>query len=292
MSIFEGAATALVTPFTETGVNLKGLQELIDFQIENSIDALVINGTTGEPATMTDEEKKDVIRLAIRHIGGRAPAIIGTGGNNTAAAIKWSKFAEEEGADALLLVTPYYNKCSQEGLLRHYLAVADSVHIPMILYNVPSRTGVNVAPTTLAKLAEHENIAAMKEASGNISQITEMVRLCGDKMDFYSGNDDHIVPLMSLGGKGVISVLSNVVPQYVHDLCAAYLAGDAKKALRMQLEINPLAAALFSDVNPIPVKMALNMMGKGAGPLRLPLCEMEPTKASALRKILVDYHLI
>ena len=292
MSIFEGAATALVTPFTETGIDFKGLQELIDFQLENEIDALVISGTTGEPATMTESEKAEVIRLAIRHVNGRVPVIVGTGANSTASAVKWSKFAEDEGADALLLVTPYYNKCSQDGLVRHYFTVADSVHIPMVLYNVPSRTGVNVTPATLARLAEHPNIAAMKEASANISQITEMVRLCDDKLDFYSGNDDHIIPIMSLGGKGVISVLSNVVPQYTHELCAAYLAGDTRRALQMQLDINPLVSALFSDVNPIPVKTALNLMGKPAGPLRLPLCEMSPEKTAALTAVLEDYNLI
>lgn len=292
MSIFEGAATALVTPFTETGIDFKGLQELVDFQLENEIDALVISGTTGEPATMTESEKAEVIRLAIRHVNGRVPVIVGTGTNSTASAVKWSKFAEDEGADALLLVTPYYNKCSQDGLVRHYFTVADSVHIPMVLYNVPSRTGVNVTPATLARLAEHPNIAAMKEASANISQITEMVRLCGDKLDFYSGNDDHIIPIMSLGGKGVISVLSNVVPQYTHELCAAYLAGDTRRALQMQLDINPLVSALFSDVNPIPVKTALNLMGKPAGPLRLPLCEMSPEKTAALTAVLEDYNLI
>ncbi|MBQ9942165.1 MAG: 4-hydroxy-tetrahydrodipicolinate synthase [Christensenellaceae bacterium] len=292
MSIFQGAAVALVTPFTQTSVNYEELKRMLDFQIQGQTDAIVVNGTTGEPSTMTSSEKHKVAEDSIAHVAGRVPMIVGTGGNNTQAAIAESKFAQTIGADALLVVTPYYNKCSQEGLMRHYLAIADAVDIPIIVYNVPGRTGVNIAPATLAKLAEHQNIAAIKEASGNISQIAEMARLTQGKMDIYSGNDDQIIPLMSLGGKGVISVLSNIVPSVVHEMTTAYLNGDVKKACQMQLDYNPLANALFTDVNPIPVKTALNMMGFAAGPLRLPLCEMSAPAAAKLEETLRAYKLI
>lgn len=292
MSIFEGSAVALVTPFTQDGVNYETLKSMLDFQLDNGTDALVICGTTGEPATMTKEEKHSVMKFAIDYVAGRRPVIIGTGGNNTAAVIEESLYAQSIGADALLIVTPYYNKCSQDGLVKHYLAVADAVDLPIIVYNVPGRTGVNVTPASLAKLAEHKNIVAMKEASGNISQIAEMARLTRGKIDLYSGNDDQIVPIMSLGGKGVISVTANIAPKQMHDLCAAYLAGDTKKACDMQLDLNPLNNAMFSDVNPIPVKTALNMMGFEAGPLRLPLSDMSAEGAAALKQVLQNYHLI
>ena len=292
MSIFEGSAVALVTPFTQDGVNYETLKSMLDFQLDNGTDALVICGTTGEPATMTKEEKHSVMKFAIDYVAGRRPVIIGTGGNNTAAVIEESLYAQSIGADALLIVTPYYNKCSQDGLVKHYLAVADAVDLPVIVYNVPGRTGVNVTPASLAKLAEHKNIVAMKEASGNISQIAEMARLTRGKIDLYSGNDDQIVPIMSLGGKGVISVTANIAPKQMHDLCAAYLAGDTKKACDMQLDLNPLNNAMFSDVNPIPVKTALNMMGFEAGPLRLPLSDMSAEGAAALKQVLQNYHLI
>ena len=292
MSIFEGSAVALVTPFTQDGVNYETLKSMLDFQLDNGTDALVICGTTGEPATMTKEEKHSVMKFAIEYVAGRRPVIIGTGGNNTAAVIEESLYAQSIGADALLIVTPYYNKCSQDGLVKHYLAVADAVDLPIIVYNVPGRTGVNVTPASLAKLAEHKNIVAMKEASGNISQIAEMARLTRGKIDLYSGNDDQIVPIMSLGGKGVISVTANIAPKQMHDLCAAYLAGDTKKACDMQLDLNPLNNAMFSDVNPIPVKTALNMMGFEAGPLRLPLSDMSAEGAAALKQVLQNYHLI
>ncbi|MBR6816962.1 MAG: 4-hydroxy-tetrahydrodipicolinate synthase [Clostridia bacterium] len=292
MSIFEGSAVALVTPFTQDGVNYETLKSMLDFQLDNGTDALVICGTTGEPATMTKEEKHSVMKFAIDYVAGRRPVIIGTGGNNTAAVIEESLYAQSIGADALLIVTPYYNKCSQDGLVKHYLAVADAVDLPIIVYNVPGRTGVNVTPASLAKLAEHKNIVAMKEASGNISQIAEMARLTRGKIDLYSGNDDQIVPIMSLGGKGVISVTANIAPRQMHDLCAAYLAGDTKKACDMQLDLNPLNNAMFSDVNPIPVKTALNMMGFEAGPLRLPLSDMSAEGAAALKQVLQNYHLI
>lgn len=292
MSIFEGSAVALVTPFTEDGINFSALKRLLDFQLGNGTDALVICGTTGEPATMTVEEKHSVMKYAIDYVAGRRPVILGTGGNNTSAVIAESKYAQSLGADALLIVTPYYNKCSQDGLVKHFFAVADAVDLPIIVYNVPGRTGVNVAPATLARLAEHPNIQAIKEASGNISQIAEMARLIKGKMDLYSGNDDQIVPILSLGGKGVISVLANVAPKAAHDICASYLSGDVKTACDLQLHYNPLNAALFSDVNPIPVKTALNLMGFEAGPLRLPLSDMSAQGKDALRSVLQSYDLI
>lgn len=292
MSIFEGSAVALVTPFTKDGINFSALKRLLDFQLSNGTDALVICGTTGEPATMTLEEKHSVMKYAVDYVAGRKPVILGTGGNNTSSVIAESKYAQSLGADALLIVTPYYNKCSQDGLVKHFFAVADAVELPIIIYNVPSRTGVNITPATLARLAEHPNIQAIKEASGNISQIAEMARLVKGKMDLYSGNDDQIVPILSLGGKGVISVLANVAPQAAHDICASYLAGDVKTACDLQLHYNPLNSALFSDVNPIPVKTALNLMGFEAGPLRLPLSDMSAQGEEALRKVLQSYDLI
>ena len=290
MAIFEGSAVALVTPFTEDGVNVSALKKLLDYQLEGGTDAIVICGTTGEPATMSEAERDLVIRESIAHVDGKVPVIVGTGSNCTAHAVELSKKAEDMGADALLVVTPYYNKCSQEGLMRHYLAVADSTKLPIIAYNVPGRTGVNMKPETLAKLAKHPNIVAMKEASGDISQVAEMARTCD--VDLYSGNDDQIIPLMSLGGKGVISVLANVAPKVAHDIAALYLAGDIKKASELQLVYKPLIDALFMDVNPIPAKVALNLMGFEAGPLRLPLCEMTEEKTAALRSILQQYSLV
>ena len=291
-AIFEGSAVALVTPFTENGVNIPELKKLIDFQIENGTDAIVLCGTTGEPATMTEEERDLVITEGIKHIANRVPVIVGTGSNNTAHAIELSKKAEAMGADALLVVTPYYNKCSQEGLKRHFLAIADSVDLPIILYNVPSRTGVNVQAKTLAEVAKHKNIVGMKEASGDISLVAEMSRLAGNDITLYSGNDDQIIPLMSLGGKGVISVLANIAPKAAHDITHAYLDGDVKKANELQLYYNPLVSAMFIEVNPIPVKTALNIMGFEAGPLRLPLCEPSAANYEKLCNILKEYDLI
>lgn len=292
MSIFKGSAVALCTPFTQDGVNYEELKKLLDFQIENKTDAILVCGTTGEPSTMTGEEKRGVITTAVQHVAGRVPVIAGTGGNNTAEAIEDAVFAEQAGADALLVVTPYYNKCSQDGAVAHYFAIADAVGIPIIVYNVPSRTGFNLLPATFARLAEHKNLAAIKEASGNISQIVETARLVQGKMDLYSGNDDQTVPLLSLGGKGVISVMSNVAPRAMHDLCAAYLSGNVKQATQMQLDLNPLFSVLFSDVNPIPAKTALNMMGFAAGPLRLPLSPMSSAASDKLQTTLKEYGLI
>ena len=292
MSIFEGSAVALVTPFTQEGIHFDALKRLLDFQLDNGTDALVICGTTGEPATMTVEEKHAVMQTAIQHVAGRRPVILGTGGNNTAAVIRESKYAEDLGADALLIVTPYYNKCSQEGLLRHYFAIAEQTTLPIILYNVPGRTGVNLLPATAARLAEHPRLAAIKEASGNISQIAETIRLTRGRMDIYSGNDDQTLPILARGGKGVISVSANVIPRIMHDICALYLSGKTDEARDLFLEYNPLNLALFTDVNPIPVKTALNHMGFAAGPLRLPLCEMSQAAEAALTETLRRYALI
>ena len=291
MSIFQGSAVALSTPFDANGINIETFKKLLDFQINNGTDAILVCGTTGEPSTMTKQEKQTAITTAIEYVAGRVPVIIGTGGNCTADVIENAKFAKEAGADAQLVVTPYYNKASQEGLVRHYLAVADTTDLPIIVYNVPGRTGVNVTPATLAKLSEHPNIQGMKEASGNISQIVEMSRLCQGKLDIFSGNDDQTVPIMSMGGKGVISVLANVMPKFSHDLCQKFLDGDVAGAAQMQKDVNPLVSALFSDVNPIPVKTALRYMGFDMGELRAPLCDMNPAAEAKLKETLVQYGL-
>ncbi len=279
--IFTGAAVALVTPFHADGsVNYEELARLIDFQIENGTDALVIAGTTGESSTLSEQEHIDVIRFAVEHTNHRVPVIAGTGSNATATAIMLSQEAEQAGADALLLVTPYYNKTSQRGLYVHYKAIADSVKLPIILYNVPSRTGLGIDVETAAKLAEIDNIVAMKDAVGNITYTANLIERCGDKLTVYSGNDDQIVPMMSLGAKGVISVLSNVAPQETHDMTAAALAGDYKTAAALQLKYLKLVHALFIETNPIPVKEAVNQMGFAAGACRLPLYDMaDETKA-------------
>lgn len=270
MSIFQGSAVAIITPFDESGIRFDVFAQHINFLIENGTDAIVVCGTTGEPATMTESEKQSAIRFAVETVAGRIPVIAGSGGNNTAKVIADSKKAQELGADALLVVTPYYNKCTQDGLVAHYTAVAEAVDLPIILYNVPGRTGVNIQPATLQKLAAVKNIAAIKEASGNIEQITEMARLC-PQLDFYSGNDDHVVPLLALGAKGVISVTANVCPREVHDMVAAWFDGDIEKSRALQFRLNPLTKALFSEVNPIPVKAAVGLLGFEAGTPRLPL---------------------
>lgn len=279
--IFTGAAVALVTPFNADGsVNYEELARLINFQIENGTDALVIAGTTGESSTLSEQEHIDVIKFAVEHTKHRVPVIAGTGSNATETAVMLSKEAEEAGADALLLVTPYYNKTSQRGLYVHYKTIADSVKLPIILYNVPSRTGLGIDVETAAKLAEIDNIVAMKDAVGNITYTANLIERCGDQLTVYSGNDDQIVPMMSLGAKGVISVLSNVAPKETHDMCAAALAGDYKTAAALQLKYLKLIHALFIETNPIPVKEAVNQMGYAAGACRLPLYEMaDETKA-------------
>lgn len=291
MSIFTGAAVAIVTPFNEdTTVNYEKLDKLIEYQIENGTDAIVICGTTGEASTLSHEEHIDVIKHCVKTVNKRVPVIAGTGSNSTDTAIYLSKEAEAAGADALLLVTPYYNKATQGGLYVHFKDTADAVNIPCILYNVPSRTGCNILPETAVKLARDvKNIVAIKEATGNISQIAKLIQLADGCIDVYSGNDDQIVPIMSLGGLGVISVLSNVAPKQTHDMCQACLDGDFKKAAKMQLEALPLIDSLFSEVNPIPVKKALNLMGFEAGPLRKPLTEMEEAHAIILEENMKEY---
>ena len=286
MPIFKGAGVAIVTPFTQDDkVNFEELGKMIDFQIAGGTDAIIICGTTGESSTLTHEEHDACIKFAVEHTAGRVPVIAGTGSNSTAEAIRLSTHAQNNGADALLLVTPYYNKCTQDGLIAHYTAVAKEAKAPIILYSVASRTGVNIAPETVAALHKNiENIVAVKEASGNISQISKIMQLTDGKIDLYSGNDDQIVPLLSVGGKGVISVLANVAPQYTHDICAKFFEGDVKGSCKMQLDAIPLIEKLFCEVNPIPVKKALNLMGWQAGPLRMPLTEMTEAHTAQLAK--------
>ena len=294
MPIFKGAGVAIVTPFTQDDkVNFEELGKMIDFQIAGGTDAIIICGTTGESSTLTHEEHDECIKFAVEHTAGRVPVIAGTGSNSTAEAIRLSTHAQNNGADALLLVTPYYNKATQKGLIQHYTAIANSVDLPIILYNVPSRTGVNILPQTAVTLAKNvKNIVAIKEASGNISQVAELAALADGCIDIYSGNDDQVVPLLSLGGVGVISVLSNVLPNLTHDMVMSYLNGDVKLSRQLQLSVMNLNKALFCEVNPIPVKEALNMMGWNAGAVRSPLCEMEPQHKELLRKELAAMKLI
>lgn len=273
--IFKGACTAVATPFDENGVNIKEFKRFLKFQIENEIDALIVCGTTGESSTMTKDEKIEVIKCAVEVSNGRVPIIAGTGSNNTAQAIEMSKIAETLGVDGVLVVTPYYNKTSQTGLIAHYKAIANSISIPIILYNVPSRTGLNINPETCWELSKIDNIVTIKEASGNISQVAEIAHLCGDNLHIYSGNDDQTIPICSLGGLGVISVLSNIRPKFTHDMVWNFLNGDIENAKQMQIDAIPLIKDLFSDVNPIPVKSFLNESGFHFGSPRLPLIEMK-----------------
>ncbi len=274
-TIFEGAGTAIITPFNENGVDFEKFGKMIDWQIESGIDSLVVGGTTGEGSTLTDDEHKEVIKFSVERANGRVPIVAGTGSNDTDYAIELTKYAASVGADAALVVTPYYNKATQNGLIKMYGAIADASDIPLILYNVPSRTGVNIAPKTLAVLADHPNICGLKEASGDISQIVEEFSLIGDKIDIYSGNDDQIVPVLSMGGKGVISVLSNLLPAETSNMCKLFFDGKAKEAAAEQIKMLPLINALFSEVNPIPVKAAMAAMGYCEDSLRLPLTPME-----------------
>ena len=291
MSIFTGAGVAIVTPMKENGeVNFEKLGEILEEQIAGQTDAIIICGTTGESSTLTHEEHLDAIKYTIDKVNKRIPVIAGTGSNCTQTAIYLSQEAEKYGADGLLLVTPYYNKATQKGLIEHYTAIANSVKLPIILYNVASRTGCNIEPKTAAYLAEHvENIVAIKEASGNISQVAEIAALTQGKMDIYSGNDDQIVPILSLGGKGVISVLSNVAPQYTHDIVAKFMEGKVEESRDMQLKALPLIHALFCEVNPNNKKTALNLMGKEVGPLRMPMTEMEEAHQEVLKKAMKDF---
>lgn len=280
--IFVGAATAIVTPLTADGIDYDNFGRLIDWQIDSGIAAIVVAGTTGEGSTLTDEEHRDAIAFAVKKVAGRIPVIAGTGSNDCAYAIDLTRFACAAGADAMLVVTPYYNKATQKGLIKSFTAIADASTKPIILYNVPSRTGCNLQPKTCAVLAEHPRIAAIKEASGDLSQIAELTRLVEGKMDIYSGNDDQIVPILSLGGKGVISVLSNLLPAETQAICERFLAGDVAGSRQLQLQYLPLIHALFSEVNPIPVKAAVAHMGFGENYLRLPLTPMEPQNEAVL----------
>lgn len=291
MAIFKGAGVAIVTPMYENGeVNFEKLGELLEEQIAGGTDAIIICGTTGESSTLTHEEHLAVIKYAVDKVAKRIPVIAGTGSNATDTAVFLSTEAEKYGADAVLLVTPYYNKATQKGLIKHFTTVANSIHIPVILYNVPSRTGCNILPETAVYLAKNvENIVGIKEASGNISQIADLMQLADGCIDLYSGNDDQIVPILSLGGIGVISVLSNVAPKETHDIVAKYLEGDVKGSCELQLKALPLCHKLFCEVNPIPVKMALNLMGKEVGPLRGPLTEMEEEHAKELAKAMTEF---
>ncbi len=290
-TIFTGSGVALVTPFNENGVDYDALGKLIDFQVEHKTDAIIICGTTGESSTMPDAEHLDVIRYAVEHTAGRIPVIAGTGSNDTAHGIQLSKSAAKLGVDGLLLVTPYYNKTTQKGLVQHYNAIAAATDLPIILYNVPSRTGLNIEVSTVKELSKTEQIVGVKDATGNISYTAQLAAECPD-IDIYSGNDDMIVPIMSLGGKGVISVLANVMPEETHDMCAKYLAGDTKGALKLQLDLLDLVKALFIEVNPVPVKTALNLMGLNAGNLRLPLCDMMEQNLNILKQSLSAHGLL
>lgn len=287
-NLFLGCGTAIPTPFTENGVNFDEFRKLIEFQIANGVDSLIVCGTTGEASTMSMQEKLDTIKCAVECSNGRIPIIAGTGSNNTLQAIEMSKKAEELGVDGLLIVTPYYNKTTQEGLIAHYSAIAKEVSLPIILYNVPGRTGLNILPKTCLELSKIENIVAIKEASGNLSQVAEIAHLCDDNLYIYSGNDDQILPVLSLGGKGVISVLSNVKPKLVCDMVSSFFAGDINKSIDLQLKSIPLTKALFSEVNPIPVKAALSMIGFDFGKPRLPLIEMQELNKEVLKKELFN----
>ncbi len=281
--IFTGAGTALITPMNEQGVDYETFGRLIDWQIEEGIDALIIAGTSGEGSTLSDQEHKDVVRYAIERADHRVPIIAGTGSNDTAYGLQLTRACCEAGADGVLVVTPYYNKATQDGLVKLYYEYADAATAPVILYNVPSRTGVNITPETYVRLAKHENIVAVKEASGNISQIVDLKAKVGDNLDMYSGNDDQVVPLLSVGGIGVISVLSNLLPRQTHDMVMAYLNGDTQKAMEMQLYYNDLIQSLFCEVNPIPVKAAMAYMGFGENYVRSPLYPMEGANAERLK---------
>ncbi len=291
-TVFTGVATAIVTPLTKDGIDYEQFARLIEWQIAEGVDAIVVVGTTGEGSTLDDCEHREAIRFCVEQVHGRVPVIAGTGSNDVAYAIELTQYACQVGADAMLLVTPYYNKATQNGLIATFTAIADASDKPCILYNVPSRTGCNLLPATVARLADHPNIVGIKEASGNISQIAELAALVGDKIDIYSGNDDQIVPMLSLGAKGVISVLSNIMPRATHDMCQAFFDGNVKEACKMQLDLLPLVSALFCEVNPIPVKAAVHAMGFCENYLRLPLTPMEPAHEANLLSLMKEKSLI
>lgn len=282
--IFKGCGTAIATPFNKNGVNLEEFSRLVEEQISQGVDSIIVCGTTGESATMTEQERLQTIECAVKTSNGRIPIIAGTGSNNTMAVIDMNKKVEKLGVDGVLVVTPYYNKTTQEGLIKHYEIIAKNTTLPIILYNVPSRTGVNIKPETALELSKIENIVAIKEASGDLSQIAKLANLCGENLNIYSGNDDQIIPILSIGGIGVISVLSNIKPRYTHEMCYNYFNGDVKKAAEMQIDAIPLINALFSEVNPIPVKEALNICGYNFGEPRLPLIPMSKEKRKILKE--------
>ena len=290
--IFEGCGTAIATPFTDDGINFEEFKKILENQIANGIDGIVVCGTTGESSTMTKEERKKIIKFTVDVVGGRTKVIAGTGSNNTKETIEMSKYAESAGVDGVLVVTPYYNKTTQSGLVKHYTEIANAITIPVILYNVPSRTGVNILPETCLELSKIENIVAIKEASGNISQVAKIASLCQDNLTIYSGNDDQIIPVLSLGGKGVISVLSNVMPKYAHEMVRKYLDGQVAEACKMQLDVIDLIDSLFSEVNPIPVKYVLNLMGYNYGKPRLPLIELSDENKEKMKKVMKKHGLI
>lgn len=292
MSIFKGSGVAIVTPFNENGVNFEKLRELIEAQTKGGTDALIVCGTTGEASTMTESEKKETIKFAVEVVNKRIPVIAGTGSNNTSDTVKMSSWAESVGVDGLLVITPYYNKTTQKGLVAHFGEVASNVKIPIVLYNVPSRTGMNLLPSTILELTKYENIVAVKEASGNISQIAKIKELCGDKIHIYSGNDDQIIPILSLGGSGVISVAANILPREIHDICYEYFNGNLKNALDLQLKYLSLINALFIENNPIPVKKAMNLMGMEVGQVRLPLVDICENNETILKEELSKHGLI
>lgn len=290
--LFKGCGTAISTPFTENGINFEEFGKLIEFQIEQGVDSIIVCGTTGESSAMSEEEKKQTIKFAIDKVNKRIPVIAGTGGNNTKSVIELSKYVENLGADGLLIVTPYYNKTTQDGLIAHYNAIAEEVNLPIILYNVPSRTGVNILPQTCLELSKTDNIVAIKEASGNISQVAKVASLCKDNLNIYSGNDDQIIPILSLGGIGVISVLSNIEPKFTHEMVIHYLNGNILDAKNSQLKCLSLVDALFCEVNPIPIKEALNIIGYNYGIPRLPLISLSDSGREKLIKAMKDFGTI
>lgn len=292
MSIFKGSGVAIVTPFNETGIDFLKLKELIEWHIANKTDAIIICGTTGEASTMSEEERKEAIKFTVDTVNKRIPVIAGTGNNNTASSIKMSQYAESVGVDGILVINPYYNKTSYNGLIAHFKAIAEAVKTPIVVYNVPSRTGMNIPPKALAELCEIENIVAVKEASGSISQIAEIKALCGDKLDIYSGNDNEILPTLSIGGLGVISVIANIIPEDVHNICELFFKGQIKESQELFIKTIPLTNACFCETNPIPIKTALNLMGRNVGHLRLPLVDMAENTLKLLKDELKNYDLI
>jgi 4-hydroxy-tetrahydrodipicolinate synthase len=290
MSLFKGSGVAIITPFNEDGIDFNKLEELINWQINSGTDAIIICGTTGEASTMAESERKEAIKFTVDVVGKRIPVIAGTGTNSTAVTVSMSKWAESIGVDGLLIITPYYNKTTQKGIFEHFKAINDNVNTPIIAYNVPSRTGLNITPKTLLKLCDLKNVVAIKEASGDISQIAQMKALCRDRLDIYSGNDDQIIPILALGGAGVISVVANLFPKEIHDISHLYLNENQDAALKLQLDMLPIINTMFIETNPIPIKTAMNLKGMNVGNLRLPLCDMEEGTLKTLKDALDKYY--